>query len=301
LRFARRAAWALVPAALLGALWIESRPRSLPEFSEARTRITQEEARAPVPSFSVSENAWVELEARVRLLEERPVATDAPEISALKEELARMRKEWAAIKAARKEEPQGKETPKQRQDGLLVKLYRLEKAARAGAAFPRELDALLTDPELPDALHLRLRSLLNVAEEGVPKKEELEQEFHAAAERYFARARVEPGEGVWRQMRRNLASLVTIRRVDGGGGTAEGLPDDERRIARAGNALEHGKTVAALREAERMSEEAAPYFSEWLRAALLRENTLRHIGAALRELEQEDAPVFGGILSGKSA
>jgi len=283
----------LIPAALAGALYLDSLPGT-PYIPPSPHRV-----KSAAPAISPARIRT--LESRVDLLEQQyaallasppPVAartpSDAPSPetaqpaapSVSQEEIASLKEELAAVKAQLEEGSPWK-------NAHLVALYRLEKAANTGAPFEEALDILLEDPGLPERVSMKLHGIVKAAQQGIATEPTLGQMFDETMEAYTSGAvmQEDPKGSAWDQVKHNLSSLVTIRKVGDVSGDS-----DRARLARAQEALGDGDITAAIGEISQLSHEAAPYFEEWLTRARLRIKTLETIDRARTLLEDEGKP-----------
>ncbi len=293
----RIGAFLLAPAALAGALYLDSLPGK--PYVPPQTPIKQARPSA------VEVTRLKALEERVQLLEERlaalpvsasdpdappPVAESALQPPATPPASAEPAVSLEDFHALQEELTQLKQRVTQEspwKNEQLVALYRLENEAQAGKAFDAALDALLADPGLAQEVHMKLLPLSEFAAEGIASESALRQQFDEATEAFAAGAMTPADNGgdTWDQIRTNLSSLVTVRKI----GDSTGDSDDAR-IARGAEALAEGNPTGAISEISELSESAAVYFEEWLRQARLRHRTLRTIERARNMLDAEGKP-----------
>ncbi len=288
----------MIPVALAVALYLDSLP--------GKPYVPPPSTRAKPPSPTVPLARFEALESRVEALEKSiadqvsaslpppssaPLQSeDAPQDDVItpgdtitdsvsQEAFDALKEELDSLKAKMTEESPWK-------NGQLVALYRLEKAVSRGKPFVHVLDVLLEDPGLPETVHRKLHILSASASMGVASEAELRRQFEEATDAMTSGAETsqsdETDSSVWEQVRKNLSSLVTIRKI----GDVTGN-EDHARIARANTALAEGDLTPAISEISQLSKEAAPYFEEWLRYARQRLKALNTIRRARVMLEQE--------------
>lgn len=282
--------WAIAAAALAvmglaAAVYLDSRPGE-PYIPPAPSRPETSSATANAQSRRIEA-----LERRIDLLEQRyaelqqaasaaaPAASEAPEAaqtSVTAEAFSRLEQELTELKARMSEESPWK-------NEQLVALYRLEKAARAGKSFSAELDALLENPGLPEAVHRKLQPLAEQME-GLSTLPQLMRRFEESEETFVSGAALsdEAQGDTWAQIKYNFSSLVTIRKTG-----EESDNSDRARLARAQSLLKEGELTPAIEEVSQLSDDAAAYFEEWLSEARTRRRVLHAIEGA-RSLLGED-------------
>lgn len=289
----RLAAFALIPLALAGALYLDSLPGK-PYIPPPSAAARPAPPTVPLASFKTLEARVATLEAQ--RLEPRspsapaaPSATETPSVpetpaadapaptEEITAELAALRQELAALQQRLEQESPHRNVQ-------LVALYKLERQVWAGVPFTQALDVLLQDPELPESVHLKLHPLTALADKGIHSEKTLLEAFSQTAEAFASGVETgsEDSADTWEQIRRNLASLVTVRKI----GDPDGEGDDAR-IARAEQALADGALTGAIEELSALSSVAAPYFDEWLKHARQREKTMHRIERARTLLEEE--------------
>lgn len=277
----------LVPAALGAALYLDSLPGKpfVPPAPPERP--------APPPAISparleILENRIAELERKYAALAAAPVqtttATPPPEEPSANapspvasEELLTLKEDMERLK-----ERLGEESPWKNEQ--LVALYRLEKTLRGGKPYGKELDALLENPGLPERVHMKLEPLAESAPEGIATLPQLTRAFEESFETYLSGPPLSPeaGGSTWSQIKHNLSSLVTIRKLGDDSGDS-----DTARLARAQTYMAEGEVTPAIGEISALSDEAQPYFEEWLKQASMRRGALLAIDRARSMLEEE--------------
>ncbi len=214
----------------------------------------------------MSHDAIAEPAADTRQLERRIASMEA-KISGMSQELNELRairKEYSELMEATMQlaEQAGSDTAPQ--DNVLVRLYQLEKQALAGQPFKDVLDDLLLDAHLPPDAHRKLQRLRYVAMDGVIAEKDFTPAFEQAMETYLsgqAPASAAGKEaGTWETVKRNLSSLVTVRKV-GSGHTGK---DDASIIARAEAHMADGYYNEAYGELETLSDDTRAYFEPWM-------------------------------------
>lgn len=275
----------LIPAALAGALYLDSLPGKPYTPPPPLAPVRQVADSVPPALLKALENRITALEHRVDELS--VPATIVTETSPdVEQELQSLHSEIETLKiiAAPSDAPSPEALPK---DSLLVALYKLEKAALSGEPFTDRLDALLENPTLPDALHQKLQLLKKPAARGIATNRMLSDLFDESMEAYQNGVVLAPEEGssTWAQVKQNLASLITIRKVGDVNGTG-----DEAALARAGEAVAEDDITAALGEISQLGEDTIPYFEDWLKHARRHQKTLQTIERARELLENAPAP-----------
>lgn len=281
----------VIPVALAGALYLDSMPGKpyIPPPSTT-TASTLHNTAVPMVRWKGLENRVAKLEQQYTTLSEsvahapsvpaaKPPApaegsSVAPqEIESLKQQLQRLEADIAKRGLYR--------------NALLVSLYRLEKTAENGKPFAKELDILLEDSNLPERVHRKLHALTETSLQGIAGRHALKRLFEETMEAYTSgAARIPEGESTWGQVKRNLSSLISIRKVGDAGG--EG---DDANLARAETALKEDDIVTAITEIAGLTDQTAPYFEEWFQKARKRQKTLQSIERARVLIEEEEAPV----------
>lgn len=289
-------AFLLVPAVLAGALYLDSLPKepyvppasmqpvkpSVPAIAPARLQALE----SRISAVERTQAELLEKLASISAAPAMPVTGESVDGAALLQEIARLQADINALKSAPPVPEVVTESappPPPVQDTLLVKLYKLEKLARTSQPFDDALETLLEDPTLPEAAHLKLHGLLKIAGRGVASERQLEALFAESMDAYMSGGALTLPEtaSTWEQVKQNLGSLITIRKV----GDAEG-EGDSAHLARAAEAFAQEDVTAAVEEASQLSDEVKGYFDSWLGKARRHLRVMRTLERARDLLEE---------------
>jgi uroporphyrinogen-III synthase len=154
----------------------------------------------------------------------------------------------------------------QKAQALLIATGQLREAVYRGAAFDAELRAVKVIAEGDGETAKALQPIESLADKGVPTRGELTSQFSDISPAII-RADVLPEQpGWWRQTVQSLASVVTVRRVDG-----EAAGDSvAAKVARAQATLDKGDLGGAFREVASLQGAPAEAAAPWLAKAQAR-------------------------------
>ena len=154
---------------------------------------------------------------------------------------------------------------------LLLVIAQLRDAVDRGQPFDAELRAArrVATPEDADALAV----LAPAAEEGVARKENLIAAFPPLAADIVRAAVVPPGGPLWQRAAGKLASLVSLRRIDGQGSGTQAV------VARAEAKLKEGDLAKAAQELAALDGPPRDIAASWIKAATIRAAADRALSA----------------------
>jgi hypothetical protein len=154
----------------------------------------------------------------------------------------------------------------QKAQALLIATGQLREAVYRGAAFDAELRAVKVIAEGDGETAKALQPIESLADKGVPTRGELTSQVSDISPAII-RADVLPEQpGWWRQTVQSLASVVTVRRVDG-----EAAGDSvAAKVARAQATLDKGDLGGAFREVASLQGAPAEAAAPWLAKAQAR-------------------------------
>lgn len=145
---------------------------------------------------------------------------------------------------------------------MLAALDALESAVRSGNGYEGAYRAMYRAAgDVPEVL-AQLRALEDGVTQGIATQEQLQRQFAESIQAYLSQGNDNSNQ-TWAAVKRNLSSLVTVRKV----GADHAGDDSQSRIARAEAALAEGNIVAARDEIIALPAADAKPFSRWLQHA----------------------------------
>ena len=174
----------------------------------------------------------------------------------------------------------------QSQQALLLVLGQLREAVNHGDPFDVELRAARRIAPVENAV--QLDALAPYAERGIPRRETLLETFPAASKEILITASVPNEESLWRRIRYKLASLISLRRVDGIGDGPNAV------VARAEAQVKMAALDKATQELAALQGPPAAAAAPWTTAANSRVIADRALSELSANLLAQTAPKIGG-------
>lgn len=221
-----------------------------PRVSVPSIPVVEHPALAPAPDVSARIEA---LEARVKMLEEKPASAPVAEAPApdprVNDLSAQVLSQQNVVDDLKKAMEEGN-----RRLVALTLFGQLKEAALSGNPYRHELHEFTALMQGEDSFVPLLAKLSPFTENGLPSLSQLQKGFANAMTKTLS-----PKSGAWSE---KMHALVRIRKV----GEVEGV-DDEAVLARAETKLQQGNFAQTLKELEQLSPPAADAMNEWKKQA----------------------------------
>ncbi|WP_142850528.1 COG4223 family protein [Telmatospirillum sp. J64-1] len=143
---------------------------------------------------------------------------------------------------------------------MLLAVGQLREAVDRGAPFRGEMEtirALSTDEQ---ALNQAVGGFATFADRGIPTRAQLQQRFQDLAGRIVQAGTVGGGDSWWDRTVDRMGALVSVRRIDGGGGGT----GPASVVARAETHVQAGNLAAAVEELRTLQGAAAETAQPWI-------------------------------------
>ena len=174
---------------------------------------------------------------------------------------------------------------KERAVALLLSVYQLREAAFSGNGFATEQQSALALADFSPRIAGYIRSLSNVADQGIRTKSSLLRSFNFYADQAVLSETISPKEDWFHQALNSLKKLIVIRRIDAPEGDNIST---QSVLARAGLAVRDDDLSEAVLVLKDLQGKAADAMSEWI------QSTERYL-AVRRTINETISAVLGVV------